>query len=361
MRRRTLLRTGAFGLASSAIASPAIAQSSTVNWRLQAGFPKSLDVLYGGAETIARHVSELTDGRFKIQVFAPGEIVGSFQIFDAVGNNTVDAGITALYYYIGKDPTLALGSAVPFGLNQRQQFSWLFDGGGNQLVETLLAPYNLVGLPAGGTGAQMGGFFRRELNSLADFRGLKFRIGGLGGQVLAKLGVVPQQIAPGDVYPALERGTLDAAEFIGPYDDEKLGLAKIAKYYYVPGWWEGGVSGHLLINKEKWEALPKSFQRALTVATQALCCEQIAQYDARNAAALRRILSQGAELRTFPRDSIEAAYKASFELYAEMGQTHPNWNKVYEPWLAFRQEALTWFRVSEATYDGFVNLMGNRR
>ncbi|MFL5178020.1 MAG: TRAP transporter substrate-binding protein, partial [Microvirga sp.] len=241
MKRRQFLQAAGVGLAATAVAKPAIAQSMPeIKWRLSSGFPKSLDTIYGGSEVIAKYVAEASDNRFQIQPFSAGEIVGTFQLADAVGNGTVEMGQTASYYYVGKDPTFAFPTAIPWGLNPRMENAWAYHGGGMDLMNEFYAKHGLYGMPAGNTGTQMGGWFRKELKTVADLQGLKFRIGGLGGQVLAKLGVVPQQIAGGDIYPALERGTIDAAEWVGPYDDEKLGFNKVAPYYYYPGFWEGG-------------------------------------------------------------------------------------------------------------------------
>src|SRR5437764_8060278 len=265
MKRRDFLKAGGIGLAASAaVAAPAIAQSMPeVKWRRAASWPKALDTLYGGCEYFCKRVAEVTDNRFQIQSFAAGEIVPGLEVVDAVSNGQVEMGNTALYYYWGKNPAFTFGTALPFGLNTRQHISWLLWGGGQSMLNDLLKEHNTIGIPTGSTGAQMGGWFRKEIKSMDDFRGLKFRIGGFAGNIIAKVGGVPQQIAGGDIYPALEKGTIDAAEWVGPYDDEKLGFVKVAKYYYYPGWWEGTGQGHNGINLEKCNALPKSYQSAI--------------------------------------------------------------------------------------------------
>jgi TRAP-type mannitol/chloroaromatic compound transport system substrate-binding protein len=255
MKRRNFLATAGAGLAAGAIARPAIAQSNPeIRWRLTSGFPKSLDTIYGGADFLAKYVSEATEGKFLIQPFAAGEIVGTFQAADAVSAGTVEMAHTAAYYYVGKDPTFAAAAAVPFTLNARQLNAWQYHGGGIGLVNEFMAKHNLYALPGGNTGTQMGGWFRKEIKTVQDLQGLKMRIAGIAGQVMAKLGVIPQQVAGGDIYPSLERGTIDAAEWIGPYDDEKLGFQKVAPFYYYPGFWEGGLTLHFMFNKEKWES-----------------------------------------------------------------------------------------------------------
>ena len=225
MERRSFLKkasTAGAGVAAAAIAAPALAQGlPEVKWRLTSSFPKSLDTIYGGAEVIAKTVAAATNNKFQIQVFAAGEIVPGLQALDAVQNGTVQCCHTAPYYFFGKDPTFAFACAIPFGMNARQQNAWVYHGGGKALLAEFFKGYNITAFPAGNTGAQMGGFFRKEIKTVADLKGLKFRIGGFAGTVLAKLGVVPQQLAAGDIYPALEKGTIDAAEWVGPYDDEK--------------------------------------------------------------------------------------------------------------------------------------------
>src|SRR5258706_4084148 len=298
MRRRSLIAGGGIGLVGAALATPAIAQSQPeIKWRLAPSFPKSLDTLYGGGEYLAKRIAEATDNKFQIRVFAAGEIVPAFQVLDAVQNNTVEMGHTASYYYIGKDPTFSFDCTIPFGMNYRQMNSWMTHGGGLDLLRTFFKDYNIINIPAGNTGAQMGGWYRKEIKTVADLQGLKFRIAGLAGAILGKLGVVAQQIPAGDIYPALEKGTIDAAEWAGPYDDEKLGFYKVAKYYYYPGWWEGGTANHTQINLDKWNQLPKSYQSILKAAATAVNMEQTGRYDARNPAALKRLVANGAQLR----------------------------------------------------------------
>ena len=355
MKRRQFLQAAGVGLAATAVAKPAIAQSAPeIKWRLSSGFPKSLDTIYGGSEVIAKYVAEASDSRFQIQPFSAGEIVGTFQLADAVGNGTVEMGQTASYYYVGKDPTFAFPTAIPWGLNPRMENAWVYHGGGMDLMNEFFAKHSLYGMPAGNTGTQMGGWFRKEMKTVADLQGLKFRIGGLGGQVLAKLGVVPQQIAGGDIYPALERGTIDAAEWVGPYDDEKLGFNKVAPYYYYPGFWEGGAQITAFFNLQKWNELPKAYKSLLTAACGYANVDMQAKYDARNPAALRRLVSGGAQLRPFPQEILEASYKASNDLYDELSAKNPEWKKVYEPYRAFRSEEYLWFQVAEYTYDNFM-------
>jgi TRAP-type mannitol/chloroaromatic compound transport system substrate-binding protein len=356
MERRSFLKKAGAGLAAGAIAAPAIAQGTQpeVKWRLASSFPKSLDTIYGGAETISKRVAAATGGKFQIQVFAAGEIVPAFQVVDAVQNATVQCCHTAPYYFFGKDPTFAFACAVPFGMNVRMQNAWMYHGGGMELMRDFFKDYNIVNFPAGNTGAQMGGFFRKEIKTVADMKGLKMRIGGFAGAVLQKLGLVPQQIAGGDIYPALEKGTIDAAEWVGPYDDEKLGLYKVAKFYYYPGWWEGGPELDLFVNKAAWDALPKEYQAILEGACYEANVDMPAKYDALNPAALRRLVAAGVQLRPFPREIMQASWKAANELYAETSATNPRFKKVYDQWVKFRDEDILWFRVAEQNFDSFM-------
>jgi TRAP-type mannitol/chloroaromatic compound transport system substrate-binding protein len=354
MQRRSFLKKAAAGVAAGAVAAPAIAQSQpTIQWRLAASWPKSLDTLFGGADLVARRVGELTDGKFQIRAFAAGEIVPALQVLDAVQAGTVELGHTALYYYYGKDPAFALATAVCFGPNNRQNNAWWYHGGGEQALEPLFRDYGIKALLAGNTTCQMGGWFRKEIKSVADLQGVKMRIGGMAGLIMAKLGVVPQLIGGPDIYPSLEKGTIDAAEWVGPYDDEKLGFNKVAKFYYYPGFWEGGPMLHTLVNEKKWNELPKHYQAALATACAEANVWMPAKYDELNPQALRRLVGSGTQLRPFPRPVLEAAEKASYELYEELKSKSKHWAAIYPKWKAFRDEQFLWFRVAESTYDNY--------
>jgi TRAP-type mannitol/chloroaromatic compound transport system substrate-binding protein len=361
MKRRQFLKVASAGIAASAVAAPAIAQSMPeVRWRLTASWPKSLDTLYGSCETFSKCLAEATDNKFQVQSFAAGEIVPGLQVLDAIENGTVEACHTAAYYFIGKDPTWALFCAVPFGLNTRQQNAWFSDGDGLKLMNEFGKKFNAYSLVSGNTGAQMGGWFRKEIKTVDDLKGLKFRIGGWAGKTLQKLGVVPQQIAGGDIYPALEKGTIDAAEWVGPYDDEKLGFYKIAQYYYYPGWWEGGTANHFMINLTKWNDLPKNYQAVVAAAAGLANVEQTARYDARNPAALKRLHAAGTELRPFSQPIMEACLKASQEVNAETSATNADYKRVWGSIHAFRNDAYDWWNVAELNYDSFMVRTGTR-
>ncbi len=352
MKRRVFL-TGA--VAASTIAAPAIAQSMPeTKWRLTSSFPRTLEIIFGGATTLSKIVAEATDNRFQIQVFPAGEIVGGLQAFDAVSNGTVEMCHTASAYYVGKNPSFAFGSVVPFGLNARGMNAWYWEGGGKPLLDKFYAGQNVVHLLGGNTGCQMAGWFRKEIKSVADLQGLKFRIPGLQGRVLAKLGVVPQQLAAGDIYPSLERGTIDAAEWVGPYDDEKLGFVRVAPYYYYPGWWEGGPAINFFIGQEKWQALPPAYRAILQTAAETANAQMLHRYDARNPAALKRLVGLGAQLRPFPADVMEASYQASEALLKEIAAGDAVFSEFYKSLAAFRDEQYLWWRVAEANFDIFM-------
>jgi TRAP-type mannitol/chloroaromatic compound transport system substrate-binding protein len=355
MERRKFLKTAALGAAGGAVAAPAIAQSlPAIQWRLAASWPKSLDTLYGTAELIARRVGELTDGKFQIRPFAAGEIVPALQVLDAVQAGTIECGHTATYYYYGKDPTFSLGTSIGFGGNVRQNYSWWFFGGGREAMAPLFSEYGCVAMAAGSTGCQMGGWFRKEIKTVKDLEGLKFRIGGMAGLVMAKLGVVPQMIGGPDIYPALEKGTIDGAEWVGPYDDEKLGFNKVAKFYYYPGWWEAGPISMLLVNEKQYNSLPKPYQAALQAASAEACSWMTAKYDAQNPAALRRLVASGTRLKPYPKSVMEACEKAAYELYDELQAKSEHWKRIYPAWKKFRDEQFLWFRVAEMSYDGYA-------
>ena len=345
MKRRDFLRVSAVGAAATAVAAPAIAQSSPeIKWRLTSSFPKSLDTIYGGADQLSKYVAEMTDNKFQIQVFAAGEIVPGLQALDAASNGTVEMSHTVSYYYVGKDPTFAIYASVPFGLNARQQNSWWYQGGGQELGNEFFKKFGVIGFACGNTGTQMGGWFRKEIKTVADLSGTKFRIGGIAGQVLQKVGVVPQQLAGGDIYPALEKGTIDGAEWVGPYDDEKLGFQKVAKYYYYPAF----------CNLDKWNSLPKNYQAIVNNAMANANSWMAARYDMQNPAALKRLVAGGTQLRPFTNEVLEACLKATNELWTEISAKNPDFKKSIDAMQAYRSDEYLWWQVAEYTFDSFM-------
>ena len=355
MERRSFVQGAGIASILAAGAAPAIVHAqANIRWRLASSFPKSLDTIFGAADEFAKQVKEMTGGKFQITTHAGGELMPAFGVLDGVSNGTVECGHTAPYYFFGKDPTYALDCAIPFGLNSRQMTAWMFEGNGLKLTREFYAKSNIVNFPMGNTGAQMGGFFRKPVNSLADMKGLKFRVGGFGGRVVERIGGVPQNIPGGEIYQALEKGTIDAAEWVGPYDDFKLGLFKVAPHYHYPGWWEGGPQLTLYVNQKAWDALTPEYKAIVTNASANAHVDMQAKYDGRNPAALRQLVSAGAKLHAFPKDVMDAAFKAAMEVYAELNSSNPAWKKIYEDYSTFRRDQNLWFSFTEARFDDFM-------
>ena len=323
MQRRSFLgRAAAGAAAAAAVAAPAVVHAqATVRWRLASSFPKSLDTIYGAAEVFSKQVSAATGGKFTISVHAAGELVPAFGVVDGIQNGTIEAAHTAPYYFFGKDPTFAMDCAIPFGFNARQMTAWMYEGNGMKLFREFYRNFNIVNFPMGNTGAQMGGWYRKEIKSLADMKGLKMRIGGFGGKVLERLGSVPQNIPGGEIYTALEKGTIDAAEWVGPYDDLKLGFYKVAPWYGYPGWWEGGPQLTLYVNTKAWDALSADYKAIVEACASHAHVNMLAQYDAKNPAALKTLVAGGAKPFRMPKDVMDAAFKAAFAVYAELNST----------------------------------------
>lgn len=362
MERRSFIKKAAVGASAAAVAAPALAQSlPTINWRLASSFPKSLDTIFAASDTLSKRVSQLTGGKFNIRTFAAGEIVPGLQVMDAVQAGTVEMGHSASYYYFGKDPTFAFDCAVPFGLTSRQHTAWFDQGGGRELTREFFRGYGIVNFLGGNSGTQMGGWYRKEIKSVADLKGMKMRVAGFAGQVLTHLGVVPQQLAGGDIYPALEKGTIDAAEWVGPYDDEKLGFFKVAPFYYAPGWWEAGANFSFYVGVKEWAKLPKEYQAALEVATYEAHVVMQAEYDTKNPAALARLLKNGVKLRTFSRDIMDACYKNAQIVMNEEAAKNAKFKKIYEPWKRFQRDQNMWSSVSEASMQDFLIRAGRAK
>ena len=361
MHRRSFLTKTAAGAGAGVIAAPALAQAlPAISWRLASSFPKTLDTIFGAADTFTRRVSLLTGGRFQIRVFAGGEIVPGLQVMDAVQAGTVEMGHTASYYYFGKDAAFSFDTAMPFGLTSRQQTAWFEQGGGRELMREFFRGYGIVNFLGGNTGTQMGGWYRKQLKTPADIKGLKIRIAGLAGRVMERMGAVPQQIAGSDVYAALEKGTIDAAEWVGPYDDEKLGLAKVAPFYYTPGWWEAGPQLSFYVNQKEWDKLPKEYKAAIEVASYEAHVVMQAEYDAKNPAALARLIKGGAKLNVFSRPILDAAYKHSTDVMEEEASKNAKFKKIYEPWKRFRQDQNMWASVAEAQMQTYLIASGRK-
>ena len=303
MDRRSILKNaGIAGVLAAGVAPAIVHAQANIRWRLTSSFPKSLDTLYGVSEVFAKKVSDMTGGKFVISTHAAGEIVPAFGTVDAIQQGTVEMASTAPYYYFGKDPTFAIGCAISFGLNSRQMTAWMYEGNGLKLMREFYSPYNIISFPMGNTGAQMGGWWRKEIKTVADLKGVKFRMGGFAGKVLERLGVVPANIPGGEIYAALEKGTIDAAEWVGPYDDQKLGFQKIANFYAYPGYWEGGPQLDMHVNIKAYEALSNEYKAIIEAASAFAHLDMQAKYDARNSVALKQLVAGGTKLFKFPKD-----------------------------------------------------------
>ncbi|MEN9215036.1 MAG: TRAP transporter substrate-binding protein DctP [Gloeomargarita sp. DG02_4_bins_56] len=347
MRRRVgLIGCGTLALtACSRQPAPAVITQPRIRWRVVTSWPTALDTLFGGVRTLAAQVKQLTDGRFTLTPFAAGEIVPGLQVLDAVRSGTVEAGHTASYYYLGQNPALVFGTGLPFGLTAQQQNAWWYWGGGLAAMQALYRDFGIINFPAGNTGAQMGGWFRREVNTLADLQGLKMRLPGLGGKVMAQMGVNVQVLPGSELFLALERGALDAAEWVGPYDDLRLGLPRAARYYYYPGWWEPGPSLELLVNLQAWAQLPPSYQKALETAAQAVNLSMLSQYEVRNQEALQTLTQGGTQLRRTSDAILQTAWQITQDLLADQSRREPAFAKIYQPWQKFQKDSLPWVKT----------------
>jgi len=366
MQRRQLLRSSGQSIAAAVgagtLSSCTIRRADEsrisglpqVRWRMTTSWPISLDTLYGGAEIICQRVAEMSGGGFSIEPFAAGEIVPGLEVLDAVQAGSVECGHTASYYYVGKNPAFAFGTAVPFGLSAQQQNAWLYNGGGDEAMDRLFGDFGIKFFPAGNTGAQMGGWFKRPIEGLGSLRGLKMRIPGLGGKVMTRLGVNVQVLPGGEIYLALDRGAIDAAEFTGPYDDEKLGLHKAADYYYYPGWWEPGPSFSALVNRKAWDALPKEYQAMFNTACYEANLGMLSKYEQRNSEALLRLQRQGIRLEAFSKDILEAARDATQEMFSELASNDKTFREIYEQWRHFQRAIVRWNRINELPLANFT-------
>ena len=358
MDRRSLIKNaGIAGVLAAGIA-PAVHAQAAVRWRLASSFPKSLDTIYGGAEVFAKAVKAMSGGKFEISVHAGGELMPPFGVVDGVQNGSVEMCHTVPYYFYGKNPAFALGSAIPFGLNSRQMNAWMMHGNGRKLMNEFYAKYNMVSFGGGNTGCQMGGWFRKEIKSVADFKGMKMRLGGgLIGEVMQKLGAVPQSLPGGEIYQALEKGTIDAAEWVGPYDDQKLGFNKVAPFYYYPGWWEGGPEVDFFINQKALDGLSAENKAIVEAAAAAASTDMLAKYDALNPVALKQLVAAKTKVLPFSQAMMDAAYKASLEVYAENEAKSPEWKKIYADFRTFQRDQVLWFRFAESRFDTFMSTL----
>jgi len=355
MDRRSVIKNAGIASVLAAGIAPAVHAQANVRWRLASSFPKSLDTIFGSAVKFSETVKALSGGKFEVSVHAAGELMPAFGVVDGIQNGTIEMAQTAPYYFTGKNSIFAFGCAVPFGLTARQMDSWMEHGNGRKLMDAFYAQYNIKSKSAGNTGTQMGGWYRKEIKTVADLKGLKMRMGGgLFGEAMAKLGVVAQNMPAGEVYQALEKGTLDATEFVGPYDDEKLGFNKVAPFYYYPGWWEGGAELEFFINNKAYAALTPEFQAIVDAATQVAARDMTAKYDAFNPIALKRLVAAKTQLKAFPKEIMDAGFKSSMEVFAEHEAKSEDFKKIHQDMRAFQRDQLLWARFSEFRFDSYL-------
>ena len=356
MDRRQLIRHAGIASVLATGAAPAVHAQPVIRWRLASSFPRSLDTIYGVAEVFAQAVRVMSNGRFQISVHEGGELMPAFGVVDAVQSAAVEMAHTAPYYFYDKSPAFALGSAIPFGFNARQMNAWMLHGNGRKLMDEFYAEYNIRSFPGGNTGTQMGGWFTREVRGPADFKGLKMRLGGgLVGEVMERLGVIPSNLPGGEIYQALQKGELDAAEWVGPYDDLKLGFNKVAPYYYYPGWWEGGPEMDFYINQKAFDALTPDYRGIVEAASALAHTDMLAKYDALNPAALKQLVTAKTKVRPFSPAVMDAAFRASMEVFARNDDKSPQWKKIYAGMRNFQRDQILWFRFAEARYDSFMS------
>lgn len=366
MKRRQLISRMAIGATTAGtlaacsrqdqVFSPTVQQVAQprIGWRMATSWPESLNIVFGTAKLICDRVSQLTNGSFAITAFPAGGIAPPVEILDTVQAGSAECGHTAGYYYTAKNPALAFATSVPFGLTPNQHLAWTYSGGGLDLLREIYADFNTINFPAGSTGNQMGGWFKRKVSSPADLKNLKIRMPGLGGEVMKRLGAQVQTLPPDEILAALERGSVDAAEWVGPYEDEKLGLHKSAPYYYYPGWHEPGTTYELLVNLTAWNQLPKDYQQALRTATSEAHLTMLSQYDAANREALQRLISGGTELTAYSSEIIGSARQEAFELYEEFANQDAGFQKVYDQWNAFRKGIYQWNRINEQSFADLI-------
>ena len=356
MDRRSIIKHAGIAGVLAAGAAPAVHAQAAIRWRLASSFPKSLDTIYGGAEVFSKAVKAMSGGKFEISVHAGGELMPPFGVMDGVQQGTVEMCHTVPYYFYGKNPAFALGSAIPFGFNPRQMNAWMLHGNGRKLMNEFYANYNAISFAGGNTGTQMGGWFRKEIKTTADFKGMKMRLGGgLVGEVMQKLGAVPQSIPAGEIYQALEKGTLDAAEWVGPYDDQKLGFNKVAPFYYYPGWWEGGPEVDFFVNRKAFDGLSAENKAIIEAATNVAHVDMLAKYDAMNPKALKQLVAAKTKVLPFSQAVMDASFKASMQVFAENDAKSPEWKKIYADMRAFQRDQILWFRFAEARFDSFMS------
>jgi TRAP-type mannitol/chloroaromatic compound transport system substrate-binding protein len=362
MHRRQFVKAGGVAAAAGALAAcggpaptPATgepsAPASRLTWKMVTSWPTNFPGLGAGAARLAELIGRLSGGRLTVKVYGGGELVPAFEVFDAVSQGTAQMGHSGAYYWKGKAEAVQFFSAVPFGMNAQEMNGWLYHGGGLELWRELYARFDLVPFPAGNTGVQLAGWFRKEINSVEDLKGLKMRIPGLGGEVLARLGGAPVNIPGAELYTAMQTGAIDATEWVGPYNDLAFGLNKVAPHAYYPGWQEPGPTLECMVNKPAFDGLPDDLKAIVETACQAVNLDMLADYTAQNHRAMETLVNEhGIEFKRLPDDVLKALRETSEQVIAEIAAKDPFTTRVYESYQAFKAGARRWHRISEVAY-----------
>lgn len=354
-RRSAIRHAGIAGVLATGLA-PAVQAQPVVRWRLASSFPKSLDTIYGGAEVFAKAVKELSGGRFEVVVHAAGDLMPAFGVLEAVQGGQIDIAHTAPYYFYAHNQAFALGSAIPFGFNARQMNAWMLRGNGRRLMDEFYAGYNIVSFAGGNTGTQMGGWYLKEIRDVSDFKGMKIRLGGgLVGEVMARMGAIPVDMPGGEIYSALQKRAIDAAEWVGPYDDQKLGFNKVAPFYYYPGWWEGGLELDFFVHRKAFDALSAEHKAIVNAASSLAHADMLAKYDALNPSALKQLVIAKTKVLPFSLPVLDTAFRTAMEIFALNEARSPEWKKIYTDMRNFQRDQIFWFRFAEARYDSFMS------
>jgi len=359
MQRRSFLKQAGLGAvaAGAAVSAPALAQDSpSLSWRLASGFPGALDLRVGAGQAFCKFVSDATGGKFTIRQQADGEIAPAADLMDAVGTAKVECAHVSSSLYFAKNPAFCFDSAVPFGLDASRMNAWMLEGDGLRLTRELFKAQKIVNFPLGNTGPQMGGWSKREIKRATDLKDLKMRVDGLAGQVLAHLGVAPQQADLAKLAEAVEKDGLEAVAGTGAAEDAKLGLNKVGKFYYGPSWWAASEQLSLYINEEAWTKLPKHYQAVVEAAALAVHVKTTAAFDARNPAALAQLAAAGAQVRAFPRSVMDAAFEAAQQVYKELNEKDAKFKAIYDSYMGFRDNGMPWFRLTEGAYDQYLGV-----
>jgi len=357
MKRREFIKKSsiATAVAASAVSAPAVLAKKNYRWKMVTTWPPNLPVLQTGAVRFAKRVKEATDGRIRIQVFAGGELVPPLGVFDAVSSGTVEVGSGASYYWAGKVPAAQWFSAVPFGFNPQGINAWFYSGGGLKLWEEVYAPFNLIPRPQGNTGVQMGGWFRKKMDSIDDFKGLKMRIPGLGGKVIAKAGGTVVLLPGGEIFTSLERGVIDATEWVGPMHDLRMGFYKAAKYYYYPGWHEPGTCLEVMFNKKVYESLPKDLQAILDAVAMETNLWSLSEFESGNGAALQELITKHkVNLIRFPEQLLDKLRGMANETLEEEARKDAMSKKVHNAFKKFKNQVGVWGSISENAYYNVI-------